>query len=325
VAAAAAGALTRTSSTYGSGYAASGAINGDRKGLNWGTGGGWNDATPDAFPDWLEVEFNAAYSINRIDVFTVQDAYQSPIEPTTAMTFAHYGVTAFDVQYWNGNAWATVPGGSIAGNTLVWRSISFPAVTTQKIRVLVHGALATWSRITEIEAYTDGAASPPPPPAPTVNVAAAATGAVARASSTYSSGYPVAGAINGDRKGLNWGAGGGWNDSTADAFPDWLEVEFHAAYSINRIDVFSVQDAYQAPVEPTATMTFANYGVTAFELQYWNGNAWTTIPGGTIAGNALVWRSVTFAPVTTQKIRVLIHEALATWSRIAEIEAYSSQ
>ena len=40
-------------------------------------------------------------------------------------------------------------------------------------------------------------------------------GATAAASSTYGSGYPASAAINGDRKGLNWNSGGGWNDATA--------------------------------------------------------------------------------------------------------------
>jgi hypothetical protein len=46
-----------------------------------------------------------------------------------------------------------VPGGSITGNNLVWRSITFPAVTTDRIRVVVNASLNNNSRITEIEAY----------------------------------------------------------------------------------------------------------------------------------------------------------------------------
>jgi hypothetical protein len=56
-----------------------------------------------------------------------------------------------------------------------------------------------------------------------LNVALAANGGIA-ASSTYSSGYARSGAIDGDRKGLNCGAGGGWNDATPNAWPDWLEI-----------------------------------------------------------------------------------------------------
>ncbi|HET9831687.1 MAG TPA: S8 family serine peptidase, partial [Vicinamibacterales bacterium] len=102
---------------------------------------------------------------------------------------------------------------------------------------------------------TVGVASTSPPVHITVsnglaptNVALAKNGATALASSTYSSGYDASGAINGDRKGASWGSGGGWNDGTANAWPDWLEVDFAGAKTINEVDVFSVQDNYTAPV-----------------------------------------------------------------------------
>ncbi|HKJ22944.1 MAG TPA: hypothetical protein VKA13_07635, partial [Gammaproteobacteria bacterium] len=59
------------------------------------------------------------------------------------------------VQYWNGSAWATVPGGSVTGNNHVWRTFSFSAVSTNRVRVLVHKALGGYSIVTELEAYTN--------------------------------------------------------------------------------------------------------------------------------------------------------------------------
>ena len=50
----------------------------------------------------------------------------SPVEPTDTMLFSGYGITGFDVQYWDGSAWVTVVGGSITGNNKVWTKISFP-------------------------------------------------------------------------------------------------------------------------------------------------------------------------------------------------------
>jgi hypothetical protein len=154
-----------------------------------------------------------------------------------------------------------------------------------------------------------------------VNVAAAVNGAMAIGSSTVGS-YAASGAINGDRTGQPWGAGGGWNDGTPNSWPDWLEVDFAGAKTINEIDVFSVQDNVYAPVEPTRTMTFTRYGLTDFTVQYWNGTQWLAVPGGTVSGNTLVWRQITFGAVTTTKIRVFITAALDTWSRVTEVEAY---
>ena len=127
--------------------------NGDRKGLNLSNGGTWNDATAGVYPDWVQIDFNGAKTINEIDVFTIQDNYGSPVEPTDTMTFSQYGITAFDVQYWNGATWVTVPGGSVTGNNKVKSKFTFSPITTSKIRVLVNNALASYSRIIEIETY----------------------------------------------------------------------------------------------------------------------------------------------------------------------------
>jgi RHS repeat-associated protein len=58
------------------------------------------------------------------------------------------------VQYWNGSAWATVPGGSVTGNNKVWRQFNFSAITTNKIRVVVNGGADNLlSRVVELEAW----------------------------------------------------------------------------------------------------------------------------------------------------------------------------
>ena len=43
------------------------------------------------------------------------------------MTFSQYGLTAYQVQYWNNSSWVTIPGGSISGNNKVWRKFTFAA------------------------------------------------------------------------------------------------------------------------------------------------------------------------------------------------------
>ena len=155
------------------------------------------------------------------------------------------------------------------------------------------------------------------------NVAAAAAGATATASSTYSTSFAAAGANNGDRNGNNWGNGGGWNDATAGVFPDWLQIDFSGNKTISELDVFTVQDAYSAPSTPTPSMTFTQYGVRAFEAQYWTGSTWLTIPGTTVSGNTLVWRHFAFTPITTSRIRIVVSQA-TDYSRITEVEAWGT-
>ena len=354
-------------------------------------------------------------SIGEIDVFTLQDNYGAPVEPTPSLTFTQYGISAFQVQYLNGSTWVDVPGGNVTGNNLVWRKFTFAPISTNAIRVLVNAGLNGYSRIAEVEAWTaTGVADTTPPTVPAnlsastvtatgatiawtastddvgvtgyqvfrngtpvpgtvtgtsftdtglapattynytvsafdaagnnsvqssplpvttaaagtgpVNVASQANGGVASASSTYSTGvvYPPSGANNGDRKGLNWSSGGGWNDATLGAFPDWLQISFSSVQSIGEIDVFTLQDNYGAPVEPTPSLTFTQYGISAFQVQYLNGSTWVDVPGGNVTGNNLVWRKFTFAPISTNAIRVLVNAGLNGYSRIAEVEAWTS-
>jgi len=154
------------------------------------------------------------------------------------------------------------------------------------------------------------------------NFAAASAGTRITASSTYSAGYPASAVNNGDRKGIPWSAGGGWNDATANSYPDWVQLNFNGPKTIDEIDVFTLQDNYANPADPTETMTFTTYGITAFDVQYFDGSNWVTVPGGSTSGNNNVWRKFSFAPVTTAKIRVLVNNALASYSRITEVEAW---
>jgi Tol biopolymer transport system component len=142
-------------------------VNGDRRGLNWEHDGGWRDGNRNLFPDWVQVDFAGEKTVSEVNVFSLQDNYASPSEPTEAMTFTLYGLTSFEAQYWDGAQWVTPPGASVTGNNKVWRKFVFPAVTTSKVRVLVHATKDGVSRITEVEAFTPcGAPTPTPTPTP---------------------------------------------------------------------------------------------------------------------------------------------------------------
>jgi hypothetical protein len=235
------------------------------------------------------------------------------------MSFSKYGVTEFEVQYWDGAKWTAVPGASVSANSKVWNKFTFPSLTTTRIRVQVNKALASFSRLTEIEAWqpATGGTTPTRP-----NHALASAGATTLASSVYSAGYPASAVNNGDRRGAGWEAGGGWNDATSGQYPDWVEVRFAGARSLTEVGVFTIQDEFMSPAEPTLEMSFSKYGVTEFEVQYWDGAKWTVVPGASVSGNTKVWNKFTFPAITTDRIRVVVTGALAGFSRLTEIEAY---
>jgi RHS repeat-associated protein len=301
-AAASSGAVATASSTY-PGVVAGYAINGDHVGsASW-----WADDTSYTYPDWIQVDFSASKTITEIDVFGVQQSPGSPTEPTLTMT-SSFALTNFEVQYWNGSAWATVPGASVSGNDKVWRKFTFAPLTTSKLRVYVTNVAGdNHSQVVEIEAYGP------------LNVAAASNGAIATASSTYAGVVP-GNAINGDHVGsASW-----WADDTSYTYPDWIQVDFSGSKTISEIDVFGVQQNYGGPVEPTLTMT-SSYALTNFEVQYWTGSAWATVPGANVSGNDKVWRKFTFAPLTTSKIRVYVTNVAGdNHSQVVEIEAYTA-
>src|SRR6266705_2221334 len=206
-------------------------------------------------------------------------------------------------------------GGNVSGNNNVWRKFQFSSITTTKIRVLSNASPDGYSRLTEVEAWGNDVST---------NVALSGNGAAASASSIFSSGYPASGAVDGDRRGANWGSGGGWNDAApGNTFPDWLEVDFSGSKTISKIDVFTEQDNSSSPSEPTETMTFSSYGLSGYEVQYWNGSAWTDVMGGNVSGNDKVWRKFQFSSITTSKIRVLTNASADGYSRITELEAWT--
>ena len=310
------GGVASASSTYSEGFSPIGVNDGSRSGATWGAYAGWNDATSGTFPDWLQINFNGTKTIDHVVVYSVQDDFQHPVEPTDTMTFTRYGLTSFDVQAWNGTNWVTLA--SVTGNNLIKRTVSFPAYATDRIRINVTAtADGVWSRITEVEAW-----SPFAPPAQ-LNVALASNGGAASASSIYSAGFSAIGTNDGRRSGATWGVYAGWNDATFATFPDWLQINFNQTRTIDHVVVYSVQDNYQNPVEPTDSMFTTLYGLTSFEVQAWNGSAWVTL--GSVSGNNRVKRSVWFSPYTTDRIRIYVTGSQdGIWSRITEIEAWGN-
>lgn len=310
------GGTATASSQFSDNYPVESVIDGDRIGMDWGDGGGWNDATPGDYPDWVQIDFDGSYTIDTINVFTLQDDLHDMTVPTLQMNFTKYGITVFDVQYWDGLSWVNVPGGKVTDNVNVWRQFRFAPVTTDKIRVVVQDSLQDHTRIIEIEALTE---SGPQIPEPGTNVAHLSNRSVATASSQYSEDYPAESVIDGDRRGYYWGYGGGWMDGTFGSHPDWVQIEFDTHYTIDTIHVYTTQD--NTSVEPTLDMQFHHYGITAFEVQVWDGSSWMTVPDGRVDDNGNVWSRFEFAPVTTNKIRVVVNNALGNYSRIVEIES----
>ena len=188
------------------------------------------------------------------------------MEPTATQTFTLYGLRDFQVQYWTGGRWATVPGATITGNNLVWRAVTSAGDHAEDSRLIPPDRRWLLSRVTELEAYTAGTRPRRRRPAGT-NVALASAGAVATASSTYSSGFLARGVIDGRRSGATWGSRRRLERRHRRRLSGLGRGRFPTSYDISQVNVFSVQDNFTAPVEPTATQTFTLYGLRDFQVQ----------------------------------------------------------
>jgi hypothetical protein len=227
--------------------------------------------------------------------------------PTGTVAFRDNGVTL------SGCATVALGGG---GNTRT------ATCTTASLAAGAHTITAAYSGDAGNTASSGTFAETVNAPNGSVNVALASNGGVASASSTYSSAFPASAINDNERAGNGWGAGGGWADGTANVFPDWVQVNFAGQKTIDHVVVYTVQDNYSAPVEPTDTMTFSQWGVTAFDVQAWNGTAWYTV--ASVTGNNLVKRTVSFAAVTTDRVRITTRAARGAYSGITEVEAWNA-
>lgn len=148
----------------------------------------------------------------------------------------------------------------------------------------------------------------------TANVALPSLGSTASASSTLSDQYLASTAVNGDTTSVLWGAGGGWSDGTLGVFTDdWLEVDFGQARTIDKVNVYTVDSTVYPAV---------SYGLRDFSLKYWDGAAWVDL-GAPVTANTLGMRSISFAAVTTQKVRLYATASNDNeYARVVEMEAY---
>lgn len=151
-----------------------------------------------------------------------------------------------------------------------------------------------------------------------LNYAASAQGATATASSTFSTFVPD-NAINGVRhtnNNINSGSAA-WIGGAGT--PKWIEVDFNQTRTIDTVNVFTLADALNYNTDPTLADTFTFYGLTAFDIEYWDGADWKLLQA--VTGNNKVWYQIEFSPLVTEKIR--LHNCVGAdgEARVVELEA----
>jgi hypothetical protein len=154
------------------------------------------------------------------------------------------------------------------------------------------------------------------PPA-NFNVALAANGGTATADATL--GGSPSDAINGDRApGV---AADYWISDTMPG-PRWLEVDFGQKRVISEVVLVGLRETGtdNYTLVPTDNETATVRATVDFRVQTWNGTSWSN--RASVSGNNLVRKHVTFDPVRTSKVRVVI--TFSGWSvaYVVELEAW---
>jgi hypothetical protein len=155
------------------------------------------------------------------------------------------------------------------------------------------------------------------------NVADSISGAYATASSTMNSpgsNFSAGNAINGDRSGIGWGQPnmGGWCAGAPGGL-QWLDIHFNRSKYVDRVELFSVQDNFQHPVDPSDTMTFSQFGVTAGKI-YGANDGSDLVYLGNFSGNNKVKCTVFLNPTTLDRIRIVITGVSSGYARLAEVQ-----
>jgi len=138
------------------------------------------------------------------------------------------------------------------------------------------------------------------------------------ASLTASSTHPPSSVNNlndGDTNSEHWGGGGagGWNDDTANAFPDTVTATWEHAVTLSSVRIFTLD----SPGLPAAS-----WGVRDLDVRLRVNGGWRTI--AQIRGNTAGMIEVTFQTVNTTELEIVILDSNDhAYSRLVEIEAYN--
>jgi hypothetical protein len=256
----------------------------------WGAAGSPNSQ------DWYELNFGQARIVDEVRLYFRDDrpagsSYRAP--------------SAYQIQVLNGSTWTTVSGQvkTPAAPRANYNNVRFPAVSAQRLRVLVTNPSGAKTGLTEVKVYNRGGS---PPPVST-NLALSAT-----PSASYTSPWESVAAINdgidppqsNDTQNPRWGT---WPNTGE----QWAQLTWSSAQAISSADVYFFDD---------------NGGVrfpASWRLQYWNGTAFVDVPSPSGYPTAVnQYNHVTFTGVTTTQLRAVLQSGQASVG-LLEVKAFS--
>mgnify|MGYP000562442893 CR=1 FL=1 len=116
--------------------------------------------------------------------------------------------------------------------------------------------------------------------------------------------FPDAALIDGDRRQTpvdqtTWTNGDATN-------PQYLEVKFASVRAVEWLYLFGQYKDNPNYAEPSTISTESVSPLTGFSIQYWTGTTWAAVSELSRVDGTNVWRRVSFTPVTTDRVRVVL-------------------
>ena len=279
--------------------------------------------------DWFEVDFGVGRTLTELKLYFLDTGEGSPEEatgdeessgfPRSLLRIPVSPPIRYDVLAWNeeDGDWSPVPGQVRTPERPHGRrsnTVTFPEITTTRIRVLFDHHEGSTTGLTELEAWGPGDL-PLPGPVGAVNNWAWNPGDQEypriRASYTFrldSAAQAVDGQIAFTRHSRNR-----WTAHTSPNPEDWLEVDFGAPLPVGRVELFLYGDGY---------------GVGApedYRLERWTGGRWEAVPlGSRTPETPTAWavNTITFPQVEAERLRVVFQHSLPTATGVTELRIW---
>lgn len=260
----------------------------------------WATTLSDEKDYWAEVDFGINRIINNIKLYFVED-----------LTTTIKAPQSYKLQYWNNASWVDIPFQKriyAEAQTNKANNISFPAISSNKIRLLLTTQGTSAIALSEIEAWGDDITDFKLPANP-VSANNLAHRSVALFTKSYQSRFDDSTAINDGFTNPNrrWTAYSSPNSS------DWVQFSFTKKQSVNKINLYFYND--NGGVKPPKS----------YRIQYWNGEEWQDVqniiklPLTPIADLNLC----SFTSVQTERIRITMeHVSTKSFSGLYEVEIY---
>ncbi len=268
------------------------------------------EGSPNA-KDSVEVDFGVERSIDIVKLYILDD---QAAELATRVRAPE----AIQLEVWVNDAWQKLQAEPQPAKPTGHRpfTLTFPTLRTQKLRATLTHTGNSRSGLTELEAWGNADLPLVTVPPPIGNLAF----------NNGSAMYPKASASHHDRFGgvpksaidgiINFLASptNRWTSYESKTETDWLQIDFGKSVEFSRVElaIYDDRGGVQTPLK--------------YEIETWDGQAWESVqdisrspekPAGS------QWNTATFAPVTSEKIRIVFTNHGNARSGVTEVMVWN--